>query len=117
MKFWKVISIGLFVFSGVANATSAGDIALGKIVGIKYYDLSNAKLIKLYLNINDIKNADCVDRGRAYATITFSKHDEATVNRMLSMAMATQMAEKSVRLYSEGITCEVDFIGIQDSYY
>ena len=117
MKFWKIISISALIFTSIASATTAGDIALGKIIGIKHYDLNNAKLIKLYFNRSDIRNSDCVERDMAYATITSSKHDEASMSRMLSMALSAHMADKSVRFFSESKTCEIDLIGIQSTYY
>lgn len=115
MKFGKLAAITALLFSGIAN--SEGDIAFGKILAIKHYDLNSTKLIKLYLHTNDNKNSTCLEQGMSTATITFTQHDEAAINRMLSMAMSAQMAGKSIRLYSENNTCENDLIGIQDSYF
>ncbi|KZN59026.1 hypothetical protein [Pseudoalteromonas luteoviolacea] len=98
----------------------AADIALGNIRGLKVYDFDNNKSIRIYFEKNAIhtnSNA-CVEQGYQTAIITVAKHDEATVDRMLSIVLAAQMANKKIRVASANAnSCEVDFIALQESYF
>jgi hypothetical protein len=107
----KIIICLSFIFS--LNASAGTDIGFGTIKGIKQYD-SSTKYIKVYFNSDAANvNEDC----NLEATITYSVHDEASVNRMLSIALSAYMAGKKVRINSSVDSCEADFIAIQESYF
>jgi len=108
----------LFLSLIFVSSVNAADIGLGTIKAIKHYDFSNNKSIKIFLDSSSTSvNEACKEGALTAATITLSKHDEGTVNRMLSMALAAHMAGKKVRLNSSLDSCEANFIAIQDSVY
>jgi hypothetical protein len=101
-----------FLFTSVAFA--GADIGYGDVVSIKNYDFNNAKLVKIHLKNATYKNTNCDEGDNTLGTLTFSQHDEAFVNRTLSIAMAAYMGGKKVRLYSDNGTCEIHFIALQE---
>ncbi len=97
----------------------AGDIGFGKVDAIKLYDFSNSKIIKIYLSSDSVRtNTKCEENARTAGVISPQSHSESTINRMISLATAAQMAGKKIRLYSlQSDSCEIDFVGLQDVYF
>jgi len=94
----------------------AADIGYGTIKGIKVYDFSNSKVTRIYLNDNASRQIE--ESCKGIADITHSAHDEATSQKMLSVALSAYMAGKKVRIYSEVTgSCEVSLISVQESYF
>ena len=118
----KLIAIFIGVlFSLGVNANSVG---FGKVVGIKIYDFKNENPIRIYLNVDSTasswNNSNCLIDGRIVANISLPNHDEVAISRILSVALAAQMAGKKVRIHSESTSetdCEVDFIAIQETAF
>ncbi|WP_325892430.1 hypothetical protein [Grimontia sp. NTOU-MAR1] len=115
----KIIKKFICFFSLVFSMSLfAGDVAFGTLKGIKLYDFSNNKSIRIYFNADATKvNENCIHGGTAVAIISKVNHDEPTVNRMLSMLLSAQMSGKKVRIHSEGAGCEVDFVAVQETYF
>lgn len=73
-------------------------------------------MTRIYLNDDTTRKTEASCNG--IADITHNAHDEATAQKMLSIALSAYMANKKVRIYSEVTgSCEVDFIYIQESYF
>jgi hypothetical protein len=114
MSIFKVIVI-LSIFS-LCQQAFAGDIGHGTIKGVKVYDFSNSKVTKIYFN-DDVTRKIEVDCN-GVANITHSAHDEATSQKMLSVALSAYMAGKKVRIYSQASgSCEVGLISVQETYF
>ena len=106
----------LISFICLCSRGMAADIGHGTIKAIKVYDFSNSKMTKIYLNDDATRKTEASCNG--IANITHSAHDEATAQKMLSIALSAYMAEKKVRIYSEVAgSCEVSLISVQDIYF
>ncbi len=102
----------------ISLGSYAGDIGFGTVEGVKVYDFSSDDSIRVYLNSASTHvNADCVAGAMVVGKISKASHEEAVVDRMLSMLLAANMSGKKVRLHSETASCEIDFVAIQQSYY
>ena len=113
MKYILGVLIGLMPIIG-----NAEPIAFGNIVAVKQYDMGSDKSIKIYLDSSSTHtNSICTENGKFYGSITHSEHEEQTINRMFSLAMAAYMAGKKIRLHSSGNSCEVDFVAIQEAVF
>ncbi len=114
MNFNKIISV--FAFSILfSNATMAGDIGYGKLVGVKVFGSEDNRLTKIFFDASaDKLDTPCL---RA-ATITHSLHEPEEIKQMLSVALAGYMSGKKVRAYSytDG-SCEADMVSVQDTYF
>ncbi|KZN33633.1 hypothetical protein [Pseudoalteromonas luteoviolacea] len=112
----KILFIGAI---SCALNVFAGDIAFGKVVGTKVYDFSNNKAIKVYFEKgSQLWTPGCSENGRPFGTITYSQKSDQAVNHMFSTIIAAQMSGKKVRIFSQAEnSCEVDFVGLQESYY
>ena len=111
MQIFVLMSFLCFCSRGVA-----ADIGHGTIKGVKVYDFSNSKVTRIYLNDNATHKTETSCEG--VANITHSAHDEATAQKMLSVALSAYMAGKKVRIYSEVAgRCEVSLISVQESYF
>jgi len=109
----NVVLMSLFCLSAKGMAA---DIGYGTIKGIKVYDFSNSKVTRIYLNDNASRQIE--ESCKGIADITHSAHDEATSQKMLSVALSAYMAGKKVRIYSEVTgSCEVSLISVQESYF
>ncbi|MBW8183478.1 hypothetical protein [Shewanella nanhaiensis] len=105
----------LLIFSTTCHS---GSIGFGTVVGVKQYDLGENKTVTIYLSPNATSvNESCVNNGIVFGHITPSKHDEATMNRMFSLATAAYMSDKRLRLHSNTNSCEVDFVALQESVF
>lgn len=101
------------------STSFAGDIAFGKVTGTKVYSFNDNKLRKVYFEQGaTLDTPGCKEQERPFGIITYSKKSEASVSHMLSVILAAQMANKKVRIFSQSENgCEIDFVGLQDSYY
>lgn len=98
------------------SVVHAADIAYGEVIGIKRYDFSSSKVIKVYF-AKDASN-QATESCKGVGTITDGKHTDAVINQMLSIAMAGYLSGKKVRAYSEvSGSCEINLISLQSSYY
>lgn len=98
-------------------SSQAGEVAFGTLKGIKLYDFSGDKSIRIYFHSGaTYVNEACVHDGRPIAVINKVNHG-FTIDRMLSMLLSAQMAGKKVRVHAEGDDCEVGFIAIQDMLF
>ncbi|MCG7534268.1 hypothetical protein [Pseudoalteromonas sp. OOF1S-7] len=90
------------------------DIGLGTLKGVKVYDYSSNRSIRLYFN-NDVQYelAGC----NKTATITYSKHTADKMDHFLSLALSAYMSGKKVRLTSASADCEVSQISLQDTRF
>ena len=114
MIFKNLAKISLLALA--CSQVNAGDIAHGTIKGIKVYDFSNDKTTKIYFDSNATHQDEAACQG--VAVITHSLHDEATSQKMLSIALSGYMAGKKVRAYSKSSgSCEVDLISVQETYF
>jgi hypothetical protein len=109
----------LLLLTCVSPMVFAGEIGFGKVDAIKVYDFSNSKIIKIYLSSDSVRtNIKCEENARTVGIISPKNHSESTINRMVSLATAAQMAGKKIRLYSEqSNSCEIDFVGLQEVYF
>ena len=111
-------SLGIILCLLLSLNAYAGDVVFGTIKGIKLYDFSGDKSIKVYFNADATNiNVKCVSGSSIVAILSIASHDEATVNRMLSMLLSANMAGKKVRIHSAVDSCEIDFVAIQETYY
>jgi len=111
VKIFVLMCFFCFCSKGVA-----ADIGFGTIKGVKVYDFSNSKVTKIYLNDDATRKSEVSCNG--IADITHSAHDEATSQKMLSIALSAYMAGEKVRIYSEVAgSCEVSLISVQESYF
>lgn len=111
----KYFILGILFFSSYSFAESIG---FGTVAGIKQYDMGSKKQINIYLEPGaQHTNPDCIENDRPYGHISHSLHDEAVINRMLSIVLAGHMADKKIRLYSDTDSCEIDFVAIQESVF
>ena len=102
----------------LSMSSQAGEVAFGTVKGIKLYDFSGDKSIRVYFHSDaTYVNEACVHDGHPIAVINKVNHDEPTIDRMLSMLLSAQMAGQKVRVHAEGDDCEVDFIAIQDTLF
>ncbi len=114
MSIIKIFVLSSFIF--LCSKGMAADIGHGTIKGVKVYDFSNSKVTKIYLNDDATRKTEASCNG--VADITHSAHDEATAQKMLSIALSAYMAGKKVRVYSEVAgSCEVSLISVQDTYF
>ncbi len=107
----------LLMFSCLISfAAYANNIAYGTLIGIKLYDFSNSKVTKIYFAADASHQSE--ESCQGVGTITYGQHDEATVNQMLSIAMAGYLSGEKLRAYSQQDgSCEIDFISIQKTYF
>lgn len=97
------------------SAAQAEDIAFGTIKGIKVYDFPDSKVTKIYFNSDAIHQSEpCQGIGN----ITHSLHEDKTIKQMLSVALSAYMSGKKIRAYAKmDGSCEIDLIGVQDTYF
>ncbi|QDO85866.1 hypothetical protein FM037_24665 [Shewanella psychropiezotolerans] len=99
---------------GFSSLVEAGDIAFGTLKGVKVYGFANDQSIRLVFNSDATHlKSDC----NFVAKFTFSQHDEAFIDRVLSVALAAYMSGQKVRVHAVSDTCEGEFIAMQDSYF
>ena len=112
MKLVTVFILGCLI----SGATHARDIAYGTLTGIKLYDFSNSKVIKVHFAASASHQSEASCKG--VGTITYGQHDDAVINQMLSVAMAGYMSGEKVRAYSrQNGSCEIDLITVQKTYF
>ena len=99
----------------ISSSAFAGDIAFGKLKGIKIYDYANSKVTNLHFD--DSATSKSVEGCNGVATITHSLHPEESTKQMMSIAIAAYMSGKKVRAASAGNTCELDFLAMQETYF
>ncbi|TMP27716.1 hypothetical protein CWB99_13565 [Pseudoalteromonas rubra] len=110
----KKYLLGSIIALASTTTLAVTDIGLGTLKGVKVYDFSNDKTIRLYFN-NDVQYelAGC----NKTATITYSKHSTDKVDHFLSLALAAYMSGKKVRLTSATNDCEVSLISLQENRF
>ena len=114
MKNIKVVISVLLLL--VCSQGNAGDIGLGTLKGVKVYDFPDDKVTRIYFN-NDATHQDEASC-QGVGIITHSLHDEATTQKMLSIALSGYMSGKKVRAYSLASgSCEIYLISVQDTYF
>ena len=114
MNLYKLSIMALLILS--CTIANAGDIAHGTLKGVKVYNFSNSKVTKIYFDSDATHQAEQACQG--VAKITHSLHDEATAQKMLSIALSGYMSGKKVRAYSEKKgSCEVALISVQETYF
>lgn len=112
MKFLSLLLI--FGFLSIGNA-AADTIAFGKLKGIKTYDFSNSKVLKLYFTEDaTLKQAEGCD---GVATLTYSQHSEAFITQVTSIALTAYTTALKVRAYSSDDSCELDFLALQETNF
>lgn len=99
----------------LSTSIFAAEIAFGTLKGIKVYDYTSTKKTDLYFSDN--ATSQNVEGCNGVATITHSLHSEASLNQMVSLAVAAYMSGKKVRANSSGNTCELDFLAIQETLF
>ncbi len=105
----------LTIFTLTSNA---GSIGFGEVVAVKIYDLSSFKGVKIYLDSSATHtDEDCTENGRVYRRVSLGQQNEATTNRIVSLATAAYMAGKKLRLHSDANSCEIDFVALQESVF
>ncbi|TVZ40927.1 hypothetical protein P886_0261 [Alteromonadaceae bacterium 2753L.S.0a.02] len=110
--------IGGIILFCISACCGADSIGFGKVVAVKQYDFNATKVIKIYLSSDSTNVVEsCEENGKVRGTITLAQHDEAAVNRMVSLATAAYMAGKKIRLHSESNSCEVDFVALQEAVF
>lgn len=108
------IVFALFYFTSFN--VQAADIAYGTLTGVKLYDFSNSKLIKVYFAADATHKDEVSCNG--VGTITYGQHEDAVINQMLSIAMAGYLSGVKLRAYAEHSgSCEIDLITIQKTYF
>jgi len=114
--FRNIAFFGVYLFPLYAIS---GEIGYGQINSIKQYDFTNNKSVVVILEgAATHTNPACLSNGMIHGNISYTEHEAGMVNSLLSMSMAAYMAGKKVRLYSEtNNSCEIDFIGIQDTFF
>ncbi|MBE0380406.1 hypothetical protein [Pseudoalteromonas prydzensis] len=111
----KIIITLSLLFSSVSYAESIG---FGKVAGIKNYDFSNAKNIKVFLYSDaTLINENCIEKQRVYGVITPNQHDSKVIDRMLSLITTAYVTNKKIRLHSETDSCEIDFVALQEDVF
>jgi hypothetical protein len=106
----------LIFFSGIGFQAAAADIGFGTVKGIKVFDFSNRKVTKIYFSEDAIRRTESQCNG--VADITHILHDEATAQKMISVALSAYMAGKKIRAYSETSgSCEASLISVQETYF
>lgn len=106
------------LFLLLSLSTHAEGIGFGKVAGIKQYDLSNAKNIKVFLYSDaTLINEKCIERQRVYGVISHSEHAPEVIDRMLSLITTAYVTNKKVRLHSETDSCEIDFVALQEDVF
>ena len=117
--FTKQSFLGLFITLGVINVSftiQAADIGYGALTGVKLYDFTNSKLIKVHFAADATHKDEVSCNG--VGTITYGQHEDAVINQMLSIAMAGYLSGVKLRAYSENSgSCEIDLISIQKTYF
>lgn len=106
----------LIVLLSLSGASQAADIAYGEVIGVKRYDFSYNKVIKVYFSQDATHKA--TESCKGIGTITTGKHTDTVINQMLSIAMAGYLSGTKVRAYSQvSGSCEIDLISLQKSYF
>ncbi|MGO3784734.1 MAG: hypothetical protein ACTJIB_03260 [Pseudoalteromonas prydzensis] len=96
----------------------AESIGFGKVAGIKQYDFSNAKNIKVFLNSDaTLINENCIEKQQVFGVITASQHAPEVIDRMLSLITTAYVTNKKIRLHSETDSCEIDFVALQENVF
>lgn len=112
MKFLSLLFT--LAFLSISNAT-ADTIAFGKLRGIKTYDFSNNKVLKLYFSENATLKQ--VEGCNGVATLTYSQHSEAFIAQVTSIALTAYTTGLKVRAHSSDDTCELDFLALQEANF
>ncbi len=100
----------------ISSAAFSGDIGLGTLKGVKVYDFPDDKVTRIYFNSDATHQDETSCQG--VGIITRSLHDEATTQKMLSIALSGYMSGKKVRAYSLASgSCEIQLISVQDTYF
>ncbi|MEC4726878.1 hypothetical protein HWQ46_15100 [Shewanella sp. D64] len=117
--FTKQFVLGIIITLGAVNVSftiQAADIAYGTLTGVKLYDFSNSKLIKVHFAADATHKDEVSCNG--VGTITYGQHEDAVINQMLSIAMAGYLSGVKLRAYAEHSgSCEIDLITIQKTYF
>jgi hypothetical protein len=110
-----LIGLALLITGTLCNA---GSIGFGQVIAVKQYDFGSDNSVRIYLSQNSTNvNTNCIENGKLYGVITPSNHNEATINRMFSLATAAYMSGKKLRLHSATNSCEVDFVAVQEAVF
>lgn len=111
----KVVITLLLLFSSVCYADGIG---FGKVTGIKQYDFSNGKNIKVFLSSDaTLINEKCIEKRQVFGVITPSQHAPEVIDRMLSLITTAYVTNKKIRLHSETDSCEIDFVALQEDVF
>jgi hypothetical protein len=113
----RIASLHIFVLLLlIAAPVSAADIGFGTIKGIKVYDYSAYKVIRIHFSDDATHRDEAACQG--VAAITSSLHSSEAIQRMLAVALSAQTAGKKVRAYSNVAgSCEVEMLSVQDVYF
>ncbi len=109
----RVIFLALLLF--LSYSVNADNIAFGTVKGIKIYDDTNDKSIRIHFNDSAVRQE--VEGCGLVAKITFSLHEKEVVDRMLSLVMTAYISGKKIRAYSFKDNCEADFLSLQETYF
>ncbi|WP_064791905.1 hypothetical protein [Shewanella woodyi] len=112
IKQFIVLALSYFSLLSV----QAANIGYGTLTGVKLYDFSNSKVIKVHFAADATHKDESPCNG--VGTITYGQHEADVINQMLSVAMAAYLSGEKLRAYSQhNGSCEIDLITIQKTYF
>ena len=106
----------LFFLLLFASSAIAGNIGFGTIKGVKVYDYSSSKVIKIYFSDDATlkENAAC----NGIAEITTASHPQETIDQWMSIALSAYYAERKIRAFSlDAASCEIDLLILQEAAF
>ncbi len=103
----------LVLLPGVALA--GDNIAFGLVKGIKVYHFATTKETRIAFESSATHQS--IPGCNLEAKLVHSQHDDATLNRLLGLALTAYTSGRKLRAYSSNDDCNADFLALQETYF